>query len=786
MRLLKGFALATSASAAISAGIAAPVAAQSGSAEPTQNGAAEEPVPASPADDDEIVVTATRQDQRLGKVPISVAAFSQESLDSQGVRNVGDLARITPGLTFTTDSFGAGTSTNISIRGVSSQAGAATTGIYIDDVAIQIRSNAQTAFGTAYPRIFDLERVEVLRGPQGTLFGAGAQGGVVRFITPSPDLVDTEVYSRAEIAMTDGGDASYEGGIAVGTPLVTDRIGLRLSAYYRHDGGWVDRMPFNVATPNSTEIHEDANAANALALRGALRFQLSDAVSITPAVFYQQTRSNDTSTLWGTLSDVEDGVFANGYSLRQHAKDSFVLPSLNVTADLGSVELASVTSWFDRKGTSVSDYTNLNTNFIFETPYPFIPGWQAPGFSTARQKVFSQEVRLSSTDSEAPVRWTVGAYYSRAHQIETIRIEDTFTANIIPLAAIFGIGLTDGRYIFTSGNNTVDEQLAVFAQADASLTDSLTATLGLRYSQTTFDFQRDLGGPLNYSGSGPETTSTFGVQEAKPFTPKVGLSYEVDDRNMVYASAAKGFRVGGVNPPLFASCAIQNPPSTFGPDTTWSFEAGSKNRLFGGALRTEASVFYIKWQNIQQFVLAGCAGNGFRDNIGSARSQGFDLQFSLNATDNLQLSGSLGYVDARFTQTVIVGGKTYARAGDTLGGSPWQLAGNVDYTIPADRLGEVYLHADARYNSHNDGVLAAYDDPNASGYDPSLQFDPAVTEVNVRAGLRTGGVDASIFVNNLFNSTPLLGKSHDVETSPLFYYRTPRPRTIGLTVGYRY
>ena len=780
MRRLKNLANGVSATLAMAICLVSPAHAQSTSAEAAQ---AED---ATASDDGDIVVTATRQDQLLSKVPISVAAFTQESLDSQGVRDVSDLVRITPGLTFTTDSFGAGSSTNIAIRGVSSQSGAATTGIYIDDVAIQIRSNAQTAFGTSYPRIFDLERVEVLRGPQGTLFGAGAQGGVVRFITPKPNLDGMDIYARSEVATTEGGDASYEGGIALGAPLVAERIGMRLSAYYRHDGGWVDRRPVNVATPNSTEAYEDANSSTALALRAALAFKLSDAVTVTPSLFFQRTRLHDTSTLWGTLTDADEGEFANGYSLRQHSRDRFILPSVNVTADLGPVELASVTSWFDRKGANVSDYTNLNTNFIFDTPYPFVPGWQAPGFATARQKVFSQEVRLSSTDPGAALRWTVGAYYSRAHQIETVKVQDTFVADIIPLQAIFGIGLTDGKYIFTSGNNTVDKQWALFAQADLRLTDRLTATAGLRYSDTTFDFQRDLGGPLNYLGSGPETTSTFGVQKAKPLTPKVGLSYEIDDRNMLYASAAKGFRVGGVNPPLFASCAIQNPPSTFGPDTTWSFEAGAKNRLFGGALRTEASVFYIQWDDIQQFVLAGCAGNGFRDNIGAARSRGFDLQFSLKASDNLQLSGSLGYVDAEFSETAIVNGSTYARKGDTLGGSPWQFAGNVDYTIPSDRLGEFYLHGDARYNSHNGGRSAAFDDPTASGYDPTLQFDPAVTEVNLRAGLRTGGVDLSVFANNVFNTAPLLGKSHDVETSPLFYYRTLRPRTLGLTVGYRY
>lgn len=736
--------------------------------------------------DGDIVVTATRQDQLLSKVPISVAAYSAETMDRQGVRDIGDIARLTPGLSFRSDTFGAGTSTNIAIRGVSSQSGAATTGIYIDDTAIQIRSNAQTAFGTAFPKVFDLDRIEVLRGPQGTLFGAGAQGGVARFITPKPNLDSTSVYSRAEVATTRGGDPSYEGGIAVGTPIVAEKVGMRVSAYYRRDGGWVDRKPVNVATPNSTEYYENANSSDTLALRGALSFQLAEGLNITPAIYYQRVRSDDTSTLWGTLTDPSQNEFMNGYSLQQSANDRFFLPSINITADLGGVELASVTSWFDRKASSIQDYTNLNTNFIFDTPYPFVPGWQAPGFVTARQKMFSQEIRLSSNNPDSRVRWTIGGYYNRASQVESFKIEDLYTADLIPLEAIFGIGLTDGRYIFTSFNDTTDTQWAAFAQVDVDLAEGLTATVGARYSDTTFDFRRDLGGPLNYIGTGPENVITTGVQKAQPFTPKFGLTYDIDDGNMLYASAAKGFRVGGVNPPLFASCEIKNAPATFDPDTTWSFEAGSKNRFLGGALRTDASIFYIKWDNIQQFVLAGCAGNGFRDNIGAARSQGFDLQFSLRATDNLQFSGSVGYVDAKFTKTVVVNDVLFAREGDSLEGSPWQLAGNIDYTIPISDRTETYFHADARYNSKNNGKLAAYDDPTASGYDPTLQFDPAITEVNLRAGIRAGDIDASVFVNNLFDTAPLLGKAHDIETSPLYYYRTVRPRTVGLTVSYRY
>ncbi len=725
----------------------------------------------------DIIVTATRQDQLLSKVPVSVAAFTKESMDRQGVRDINDIARITPGLTFSVDAFGP-TSTNISIRGVSSSSGAATTGVYIDDVAIQIRSNAQGAFGSAFPRIFDLDRIEVLRGPQGTLFGAGAQGGVVRFITPTPDLNRTSVYSRAEVSSTRSGDPSYEAGVAVGTPLVADKVGLRLSAYYRHDGGFVDRKPFNLATPNSVEAYENVNSANIYALRGALAFELSEVLRITPSVYYQRTTTNDSGTVWSNVSDFDKGEFVSGYAIRQPTRDRFVLPSLNVTADLGSVEMSSVTAYFDRRGRAVQDYTNLQAAFIFDSPYPFIAGWQAPGLALGRQKVFSQEVRLSSTDRDARVRWTAGVYYSRSRQQESTRVIDDTTAALIPP---FGNALADGLYVFAAANNTIDKQLAAFAQIDADVTDKLTATVGLRYSQADFDFLRDIDGPINGGFS-----RTTGKQRSKPFTPKFGLSYQIDDDNMLYATAAKGFRGGGVNPPLFDSCVIQDAPASFGPDTTWSYEAGSKNKLFGGALRIEASAFYIKWQDIQQFVLAGCAGNGFRDNIGAARSRGFDLQFSLKASDQLQLSGSVGYIDAKYEKTVIVNDAIFARGGDALPGSPWQLIGNIDYTLPALSDGDLYFHADARYNSHNNGRLAAQDDPRASGYDPALRFDPAITEVNLRVGLRTSGIDASLFVNNLFDTAPLLAKYRDTPDMPLFYYRTTRPRTAGLTVSYRY
>ncbi len=184
----------------------------------------------------EVVVTATRREESLSRVSVSVSAFTAEKMDTIGVKSIQDVARFTPGLTF-----GSNQTNDISIRGVSSNAGAGTTGIYIDDTPIQIRSLGGFNNDDALPAIFDLERVEVLRGPQGTLFGAGSEGGTVRYITPQPSLVKYSSYARTELSFTKYGQANYEAGIAGGGPLVQDKLGFRASAWYRGDGGCLHR-----------------------------------------------------------------------------------------------------------------------------------------------------------------------------------------------------------------------------------------------------------------------------------------------------------------------------------------------------------------------------------------------------------------------------------------------------------------------------------------------------------------------------------------------------------------
>lgn len=368
-----------------------------------------DPPPAKPQADpmpDDIVVTATKTAQLIDKVPISISAYQKDRMDQLGVRGISDIVALTPGLQME-NVRSRSSGTNIAIRGISSRIGAGTTGIYLDDAPIPVRVIGYDA-SNVYPQVFDLERVEVLRGPQGTLYGAGSMGGNVRFITPKPSMKDLSVYARTEVGVTDGGSPSYEGGLAIGTPLVEDKIGLRVSGWYRHDGGWVDRA--NLATGAITD--KDANYQDSEVLRGAMTLKPSDSITITPSVFFQNIRVNDTSSYWNTLSDPGAGVFKNGDPLYQVYKDRFVLPNLDVEADLGGVVLTSSTSYFNRRAYNEWDYSTVVPGILSKGALVTVPGYTAKSYFIDKQSNWSSELRLQSAKSDAPLSWVVGLYAS--------------------------------------------------------------------------------------------------------------------------------------------------------------------------------------------------------------------------------------------------------------------------------------------------------------------------------------------------------------------------------------
>jgi iron complex outermembrane receptor protein len=771
---------------------------------------------------EEVIVTATRRQERLQDVPISVTAFSQEKLDAQGLRDIDDLTRLSPGVTFQRNGMGSAANYNdensdINIRGIDSTAGTSTTGIYIDDTPIQSR---HISFGAvnAFPALFDLDRVEVLRGPQGTLFGAGSEGGTVRFITPEPGLTQSSGYVRSELATTRNGDPSYEVGAAAGGPIIDDVLGFRVSASFRHDGGYVDRVSYTL-TPNPAApddqalstptylrtLEPRANWQETETLRGALKWAVNDAVSIEPSFYYQKLYINDTAAYWVSLSDPGADQYRNGNALSNPSTDPLWLAAVKVSWNLGFAQLVSNTSYYSRNQHSISDYTQyLRASFLGDS----FPAAGDAGYAPFgdQQQNFYEEIRLASSDATARVTWNTGVFYS--HQNENIS-ESIYDATLNQEVGGFlcaAVSCPGGLLLNGPESRFIDKQLALFGEANVKVTETLKATAGLRVSKVDYDAENYAYGAF----LGPIPTTFNGSASEKPVTPKFVLSYQPDRDELFYASAAKGYRVGGVNGPVATTCAgdlasIGQPggvPRAYSSDSLWSYEIGAKNTLLDHRLQIDASLFTIDWKNIQQNVYLPDCGNQFTANLGQVRSRGGELEAQFRPVQPLLLDFSVAYTDAKFTKTSCAGTLTFdgsactgaagavapiVSAGDRLVGAPWTFLSSAEYSFAAISEHTPYLRVDYQYTTAQTALLPGQDDHNAL-YDTTIPGLPVTKNLSLRGGMRWSGFDVSMFCNNVTDQHPLMYESRDIAApfDQLYFARTWRPRTLGVTATYRY
>lgn len=726
----------------------------------------------------EIVVTATRQSQSINKVPLSVSALSRDALDSRGIRDFSDVIRQTPGITIERSN----TTSNISIRGVNSSVGAATTGIYIDDVPIQIRQLGYGG-GNAYPVVFDLERVEVLRGPQGTLFGAGSEGGTVRFITQQPSFGDLKIYGRTELSATEHGGANGEAGLSLSGPLVADTLAFAASGYYRRDGGFVDR----ISSFTNQVVDKNANRSDSYVGRVALTWQPTPNVKITPSFFFQDVKSNDSAESWELYSNYDNNIFRNANQVREWSRDKFYLSALNISVDLGGVDLIGVGSYFDRRQEFVQDYTTFDqTLFTGVNSLPLFPDQQAPANFLVAQKNWTGEVRLQSKQTDSKFDWVLGGFYSRAEQTSIQMVIDPY----LPVYLFGDPSPVPGFSVYDQNALSTDEQAAVFGQVTYKITDQLSATAGLRYSHTTFSIrniaQGFVVGPL---------VEDQGRQSENPITPKFGLNFQVTPDTLVYASASRGFRMGGYNPQVGTFCgpeldAIGYPggrPANFKSDSVWSYELGVKSRFGGGLGNVQASVYRIDWSDIQQPVGLNSCGFQFTSNLGRARSQGFDIQFELKPTKRLTLQAEVGYVSAKFLDTVF-GGPTatgpLVSKGDHVLGAPWTLSLHGQYDFDLFGPEDAYIRTDYDYRARQTS-LPPFLNPANGAIDTALSTPPAVHYWSARMGIRPGNFDISLFVNNILNKSTWTRRERAQNPNEFFRRETLRPRTFGITVSYR-
>ncbi len=782
---------------------------------------------------DEIVVTATRREERLQDVPISISAFSQEKLDAAGLKSIDDVTRLSPGVTFSRNGTGSSANYNdegsdINIRGIDSQAGTSTTGIYVDDTPVQSR---HIGFGSVniFPALFDLDRVEVLRGPQGTLFGAGAEGGAVRFITPQPSLREQNGYMRAELSTTRYGDPSYEAGAAFGGPIIEDKLGFRVAASMRRDGGWVDRVGYTLDDPTAANpiptfannVERAANWQQVFTMRAALTWKVSDTFKITPSIYYQRLQLNDTAVYWDSLSNPSAGVFRNGNALPNTSTDPFSLAAIKAEWDLGFAQLTSNTSYLARDQHSVSDYSQYlraTWNYFGLLPNTY-PQNGANGYAPFQdvQRNFYEEIKLASTDPNARLKWTAGVFFS--HLNENIP-EDIYDATLNQET----INYSEGGYalcsdtlpcpnglIYTGHEARVkDKQIAGFGEVEYKLTDTIKATVGLRVSKLDY-----VG---TYQGTGPflgETIDSRFSASEKSVTPKAVLSWSPDHENMYYASATKGFRPGGVNTGVGGICdgdlftlglpvvnGRPRVPDQFDSDSLWSYEVGGKNTLFNHRLQVNTSLFFINWKNIQQNVYLPSCGEQFTANLGQAESKGGDIDISFRPVETLTLNMMVAYTDAKLTKTSCAGALVFdgtacsgpevsvapiASKGDALIGSPWSVTASAEYHFAKWRDRMPYVRVDFQHSSAQTKLLPGQNDHNAL-YDTTIPGLPVTNNVDLRAGLRLNGLDLSAFVSNLTDAHPLMFKSRDIAyiTDTLYFNRGVRPRTIGVTATYRY
>ena len=747
---------------------------------PTPVPVAADSVPSEPTS--EIVVHGTRWEDYVTQWPVDAVPWSSAAIEASGVKNIADIAALTPGADWGFfSSVGSGVYTDLIIRGVSDRHGS-TTGIFFDEVALPAaRSNT---FGRALPPTFDLERVDVLRGPQGARLGADTQGGAALFVPESPSLTHLTAVTRAEFAMSERGDPSYEVGGAAGGPIKEDTLGYRVSAWYRTDGGYVNLVnPFDPVNCNTNcrTVDANANEVTSEAFRAALTLAPSPEWTITPALDYTSVRSRDSPSFFTYLSDPAAGRLDNGSLIAQPFEDRFTLGTLKIKVELPQgAELDSLSAYYRRLGDLAVDDTEStkwggwgNTAPGRGPEYPTSYGDAVITTAALRQEMFSQELRLLSPRA-SNLNWIAGLYYAHTGDTEAYQV----SAQHIPRF---------GDLPLDASNSTTTEQaqLAAFGEVRLRFLGRLTLAAGARLERERYDSRTpgQYDPNPNIPGPGPFLLRS----DHTLLAPSLSLFYEAGSGQVYYFSTARGYSPAGVDAALPTCLADATP---YPADTVWSYEFGTKLRLGEGEDYLNATAFDARWNN-GPVVIGNCLVNHMP---GGAFSRGVELDAQLLHW-NLLSTLSLAYIDAHYSDTVSADGQVIVNAGDALGtpplvASPWNVVASIQRTFPLPGTLTATVRAEDAFHSRNSGPFYT-GIPGPTYYAPNLAGDPATNILNLRAtmSLPSAGrnLDVALFLTNAFDSQPtLLKRTKGVNVSTLTYATTYRPRTLGISGACRF
>jgi outer membrane receptor protein involved in Fe transport len=719
-----------------------------------------------------IVVTAAKREQDIQKVPISMTAYTGEQLERQGITSLSDLSRIAPALNVASSGPG---ENNLIIRGISSSAGsAATVGYYLDDVPIAASSNAAllSTRGVIDPSVFDIERVEVLRGPQGTIYGSSSMGGTIKYVTNQPDADNTEARVKTDVSGTyHGGPNANVNGI-LNIPLIQGKVGLRVSAYYRDDDGYIDRYridPKNylAADPNSPK-QDNVNTYKTYGTRVALLIKPDDSLTITPSFIYQYSRLGSPFTYDKIPGSLEDAYQVRDVNEANTQKST--ISNLAIHKQFDSVELMSSTSYFTRN-VSLRDDSSKVVNYFFGLPtvYPVTM------YGDYKNKEFTQEIRATSK-FDGPFQAIVGAFY---HDVNAP------LASSIPYPAgfneTFNTPFPAYSTIYAGTRHATLDEYAVFGEISYNFTDKLKGSVGLRAFEVKQSFAQTGDGLFNGGYSSVNSSSKdYGS------TPKYTLQYQLTPDKMIYATASQGYRPGGPNNPAPAAlCGTeveglglsQSQLNKYGPDYLWNYELGMKTAWLDNRLTVDASVYHIDWSKVQQQIVLSC-GYNITANFGNAVSEGGELEVRYMPVRALTLSAGVGYTDAHLKNDVP---GTSAKDGDRLPNVPRLSAStSAEYRHSVNSEYDGFVRADISYVG-NETFL----------YDRTSPFyrRGGFATTNVRLGIEGhNGIDVSLYATNLFDKrgeTDLpVAISADLPTTRRVAIN--QPRTIGVTFQYQY
>jgi iron complex outermembrane recepter protein len=703
---------------------------------------------------EEVVVTATKRAASVQDVPVSITAISARDLEAMGANQFFDYGTDIPNL-----SFGIGAADgNLAGRGIALRGiqGSNTTGFYIDDTPV---------LETLDPHIVDIARIEVLRGPQGTLYGAESMGGTVRIITEQPDVSARGVTGQVHVGGSwteHGGFNNIEEGV-VNIPLVTDTLAVRMSAFHQFDDGWFNKDIGPYTAPPTTTLTQ-VGSMRYYGGQIAIKYQPMSELSITPRIMYQRTEQDGVPYAYNYAENLTQREV---FDLATGGTDKWYLASLtiNYTAPFGN--FVSSTAYFDRNTFETEDDTDFTT-YAFSPPSPT----PSPITRALDLRRFAQEVRFAST-FHGPFQMLVGGFYSdstrpRNYEWTAQELKGVPNANVLTFI--------DSREA---------KEKAIFGDVSYDILSNLKATVGVRWFEDDATFTQYTNG-LFYGNVG--TTYNAPPFNASGFTPKYLLEYRATPDVLVYGSAAKGFREGGENialppgpAPIGCDTDLHNLGLTaaqvanFKSDNLWNYEVGAKSSFADHRFTLNGAAFWIEWDQIQQLVSLPLCGYGVTANAGHARSQGVELEFNGRLTPELTLGVAFGYEDARITEK----GATPQPVGSPVYQVPKvNYAANLEYARPMTPEWSGFARASYAYVGHS---------YSGNNY-PPLEYRASYNIADLRLGARRSSLELTAFVKNLTNKHANLGDAiligAEVPGMPRFVIN--QPRTIGLEGRYSF